>query len=111
MLGPLVVTVAISFNGGTVTEFPPRNLSLRWYLAALQSPGFLPAVSNSVLLGVGASGLGCILGTLAALGLQRVSGRSKDVIATALLSPLVVPGVVIGIALLASFVSLGLVNS
>jgi putative spermidine/putrescine transport system permease protein len=111
MLGPLIVTVAISFNGGTVTEFPPHNLSLRWYLAALHNPNFLPAVSNSVVLGIGAALLGCSFGTLAALGLQRWSGRAKDVIATALLSPLVVPGVVIGIALLASFVSVGLVNS
>ncbi len=111
MLGPLVVTVAISFNSGTVTVFPPHDLSLRWYGAALRNPNFLPAVTNSVLLGAGAAALGCGFGTLAALGLRRWSGRSRDAIATALLSPLVVPGVVVGIALLTSFVAVGLVNS
>jgi len=111
MLGPLIVTFAISFNGGAVTAFPPHDLSLRWYEAALRNPNFLPAVRNSVLLGVGAAAFGCALGTLAALGLQRWSGRGKVALATAMLSPLVVPGVVIGIALLASFVSVGVVNS
>src|SRR5258706_13899240 len=108
MLGPLVVPVAISFNSGTVTVFPPHDLSLRWYGAALRNPNFLPAVTNSVLLGAGAAALGCGFGTLPALGLRRWSGRSRHPISTPLLAPLVVPCVFVGIALLTTLAAFGL---
>jgi putative spermidine/putrescine transport system permease protein len=111
MLGPLIVIVAVSFNGGTVTIFPPHDLSLRWYGVALGNASFLSAVANSLLLGAGAALFGCLLGMLAALGIDGWTGNGKEVVQTLLLAPLVVPGVVIGIALLGSFVSVGLRDS
>jgi putative spermidine/putrescine transport system permease protein len=111
MLGPLVVAIAVSFNGGTVTAFPPHNLSLRWYAAALHNEAFRSAVSTSLLLGLGAALFGCAFGLLAALGIHRWSGSGKNLVQTLLLAPLVVPGVVIGIALLSSFVTVGLRDS
>src|SRR5258706_12799244 len=92
-------------------DFPPHTVSRGCYLAAGKNVIFLPAVTNSLLLAAGAALLGGAFGALAALGIHRWSGTGKDAIATILLTPLVVPGVVIGIALLATFVAVGLGNS
>jgi putative spermidine/putrescine transport system permease protein len=111
MLGPLLVTIAVSFNGSAVTAFPPHNLSLRWYQAALHNEGFQSAIVTSLILALGAALFGGVFGTLAALGINRWSGAGKGVLQTILLAPLLVPGVVVGIALLSSFASVGLRDS
>src|SRR5437763_2206241 len=84
MLGPLVVTIAVSFNGGTIAAFPPHNLSLRWYAAALHNEAFRSAVSISLLLGLGAALFGCAFGMLAALGIHRCSAPGKGLVQTVL---------------------------
>ena len=111
MLGPLVVAVAVSFNGGSVTAFPPHDISFHWYFAALHNPNFLPALSNSVVLGAASALLSCLFGTLAALGIHRWPGPGKEAFVTIFLTPLVVPGIVVGIGLFSSFVAIGLGNS
>lgn len=111
MLGPLLVVVAVSFNGGNVTVFPPRDVSMRWYASALANRAFVSAVINSVALGATAAMLATCVGVAAALAIDRWRFPGRDALQSILLSPLVVPGVVIGIALLVSLTSVGLRDS
>ena len=54
MLAPLVVVVVVSFNAGTVTDFPPSGLSFRWYAHALSLDLYMNAIITSVWLGLAA---------------------------------------------------------
>jgi putative spermidine/putrescine transport system permease protein len=108
LLSPLLVVLAVSFTATTVPDFPPQGLSLRWYAQALRLDLFRNGLVVSVLLGVAAAAVSSLLGVAAALAVARARFRGRAAIEAALLSPLVVPGIVIGIALLAFFAQVGL---
>jgi putative spermidine/putrescine transport system permease protein len=108
LLCPLVIVVAVSFGPDTVVHFPPSGFSLRWYVQALRSDLFRNALIDSVALGVGAAAVSTVLGTAAAVALDGARFPGKAVLDALLQSPLVVPGIVLGIALLAAFAGVGL---
>lgn len=111
LLAPLVVIVAVSVNSGDVAQFPPTGLSLRWYGRALHSDLFRNALINSVMLATASALASCIIGTAAALALTRLRVPGKALLQALLLSPLVVPGIVLGIALLAAFAAIDFHNA
>jgi len=111
LLCPLIIVVGVSFGPGTVVQFPPTGFSVRWYIQALQSDLFRNALLASVVLGTASAAISTVVGTAAALGLGRAQFRWRSAIVGLLLSPLVVPGIVIGIALLAGFAQAGLRNA
>jgi putative spermidine/putrescine transport system permease protein len=108
---PTVVVVAVSFNPTAIMSFPPAGLSLRWYANALTYPQFQRAAVNSLLVTAGATLVALPIGTAAALALERGRLRARNVWATLLLSPLVVPGVAAGLGFLILAASLGLLRS
>ncbi len=108
---PTVVVVAVSFNPTAIMSFPPAGLSLRWYANALGYPQFQRAAVNSLIVTAAASAIALLVGTAAALALERARLRGRHVWATALLSPLVVPGVAAGLGFLILAAGLGLLRS
>jgi putative spermidine/putrescine transport system permease protein len=112
LLSPLAVIVVVSFGAGSAMEFPPRSLSLEWYARALNAREFTGPLINSAMLGVAAAVTSAVIGIITALAL--VQGRHhafRNAIEAFVLSPLIVPGVVLGIALLITFTDIGLRNS
>jgi putative spermidine/putrescine transport system permease protein len=107
LLLPLVIVVAVSVNPGNVAAFPPTGFSLLWYARALQSDLFMGGLLNSLLLGASSAVASTIVGTAAAVALVRARFPGKNLLEGVLLSPLVVPGIVLGIALLAAFAAVG----
>lgn len=108
LLLPLAIVVLISFSDGTGMEFPPTNLSLQWYAKALESSLFRQALFNSVVIGLLAAMISTLIGLGAAFAIARARFRGKSTLEAILLSPLVVPGIVLGIALLAAFSAIDL---
>ena len=108
LLCPLVIVVSLSFGPDDIVRFPPAGFSLRWYVQALRSDLFRNALIDSVLLGLAAAAVSTVLGTAAAVALAGARFPGKAVLEGLLLSPLVVPGIVLGIALLAAFAGVGL---
>jgi putative spermidine/putrescine transport system permease protein len=108
LLSPLFVVVAVSFSDSSVASFPPSAVSLRWYVRALTLDLFVKGLLNSVILGLIAAAMSTALGTAAALALARSRLPAAEVVQALFLSPLVVPGVVVGIALLAASATVGL---
>jgi putative spermidine/putrescine transport system permease protein len=108
---PTVVVIAVSFNPTAILSFPPSGFSLRWYENVVTYPQFQRAAVNSVMVTAGAVLLALPVGTLAALALERGRLRGRNVWASALLSPLVVPGVAAGLGFLMLAAALGLLRS
>jgi putative spermidine/putrescine transport system permease protein len=108
---PTVVVVIASFNPTAILSFPPAGLSLRWYENALTYPQFRRAAVNSIIV-TGASALLALpIGTAAALALVRHPLRARGLWSAILLSPLIIPGVAVGLGFLIVAARFGLLTN
>ena len=107
---PILVIVPLSFNSGTFLIYPMQGFSLRWYEDFFGSAGWMRALKNSMIIAPAATVLAMVLGTLAAIGLTRADFRGKALIMSLLISPMVVPVVIVGVASYLFFAPLGLAN-
>ena len=105
---PIVITVVTSFTSSAVYTLPPPEWSLRWYRSLAQRAGLWDAVKLSLNLAVISTLISLVLGTLAAIAVTRGSFRGRTAIATFTVSPLMMPGLVVGVALLQFFREIGL---
>jgi putative spermidine/putrescine transport system permease protein len=107
LIAPLIVIAAASLSPTPVFDLPFANASLRWYLRISKLEGFWPALSLSVEIALLATAIALAIGTLAAIAISRRRLPGSDFLATALVSPLMTPGLVLGIALLQYFRAIG----
>lgn len=105
---PIVITVVTSFTSSAVYTLPPPEWSLRWYQSLERRAGLWDAVKLSLNLAVISTLISLVLGTLAAIAVTRGSFRGRTAIATFTVSPLMMPGLVVGVALLQFFREIGL---
>jgi putative spermidine/putrescine transport system permease protein len=108
MLLPILVVVLAGLTAGEFLTFPPEGLSLRWVIAFLQSEKYLSAFFFSFRLALMTMAVATVLGTAAALFLARTTMVGKGAMRAFFLSPVVLPGVVVGFALFAFFIYSGL---
>jgi putative spermidine/putrescine transport system permease protein len=104
---PLVILVIYAFNESRIQAWPPTGATLHWFGEALNNPAIRTAILNSLIVATIATGIALVLGTLAALAVQRYSFFGRETVSFLLVLPIALPGVVTGIALQTSFVTLG----
>ncbi|UPK20525.1 ABC transporter permease [Bradyrhizobium sp. 131] len=108
---PIILVFVVSFSSATYLTFPPPGFGLRWYETYFGSADWLHATWLSLWVAAAVVALSTVLGTLAAIGIVRLP-RAIRVVATGLiLSPLVVPGIVVAIGIYYAFSRYGLVGS
>ncbi len=108
---PTLIVIPMSFSHSQYLEFPPRQWSLRWYEAYFSSGSWMAATMTSLKAGFCTALLATPVGTLAAYGLHVSRLRFAGVALLALLTPTIVPVILVGIALFYAFVQLKMVNS
>ncbi|SNY93584.1 putative spermidine/putrescine transport system permease protein [Cohaesibacter sp. ES.047] len=108
LLAPIGVLVFASFDDASFFRFPPRDYSLRWYEAVLESREYKSALSVSLIVAVLSGFLSVGLGALAAFSLARYKPKGAKVIEAMLMAPLVLPLIVWAIALLQIYSKLGM---
>ncbi|MBE9607304.1 ABC transporter permease [Acetobacteraceae bacterium H6797] len=108
LLAPLVVTIGVSLSPSPVFQFPTDTLSWRWYERVGRLDGLLDSVILSLQIAGLSTAIALVLGTLAAIAVVRGSFYGREAVATFLVSPLMLPGLVLGIAMLQYFRALGL---
>lgn len=101
---PIVALIVMSFSAAEYITFPPIGFSFKWYGRILNMPGLVDSLVLSLWLAALATLVSLVLGVAAALGLARARFRGRGVVIAALMSPLVVPSIVTGLALLQFFV-------
>ncbi len=97
---PLAITVMASFTSSPVYTLPPPEWSLRWYESLGRRSGLLDSVLLSLNLALVSTLASLLLGTAAAVGVVRGRFRGREAVATLAVSPLMMPGLVLGVALL-----------
>lgn len=111
LLFPSVVVIIMSFSGGPSLQFPPSALSLQWYRSFFNSPSWTDAAWTSMEIGVAVAFLSTIVGTLAAYGLSRTFPRLRSILTMAILTPITIPSIVVGIAAYLGLLKLGLIGT
>ena len=96
---PLIVVLVNSVNADRAFGWPPSGFTLDWWSRALHNAGALSALRTSVVVGLLATALALILGTLAAMALQRYRFFGRDAVSLLIILPIALPGIVTGIAL------------
>ena len=99
MLSPLIFVVWLSFFADAIPSFPPSGYTLHWYRQAFENESFASGFALSFKVAVVAAFISVILGVAASLGIVRNRFRGAAAINGLLMSPLVVPGIVAGIAI------------
>jgi putative spermidine/putrescine transport system permease protein len=108
---PIVVVAIISFSRSSYLSFPPPGYSLRWYTKFFSDSGWTSAFGTSVGIAVLSALLALVLGGGAALAIVRSNFRGKALVMMLLVSPIIVPPVVLGLSLYAFVLRLGLVGT
>jgi putative spermidine/putrescine transport system permease protein len=111
LLLPVAFIVLFSFNETVYFRWPPTGLSLRWYWNFFSSERFMSAARTSLTVTAIVTPLSLIAGLPTALAITRGRFPGRELVAAVLLSPLIVPGVVTGIALLVLFTNGGVGSS
>lgn len=99
MLAPLILIVWLSFFKDAILYFPPSGYTLSWYVRAWENAAFANGFLFSLQLAALSAVIGVVLGVLAALGIARFRFAGSRSVNTLLLSPLLIPGIVAGIAI------------
>lgn len=108
---PVLAIVPLSFSSSTFLVYPIPSWSLRWYENLIGSTEWRMAAKNSFIVAPSATVVATVLGTLAAIGLTRTNFRGKALLMAVLISPMIVPVVVVGVGMYLFFAPLGLANT
>jgi len=105
---PTLVVVIVSFTSGFSLRFPPPGYSLRWYGELLNAWQLHFAATNSFKVAMWTTLLSVVLGVAAALAVARSERWSARVLDSFFMSPLILPGLSLGLAALMFFSLVGL---
>ncbi len=108
LLLPILVVIPVSFTESSVFRFPPEGFSLQWYQRIRNVDGLLSALGLSAQIAALATLISLLLGTLCAIALVRGAVPGAAAITTFMVSPLMLPGLVFGIAMLQALREVGL---
>jgi putative spermidine/putrescine transport system permease protein len=108
---PILIIVVLSFSSASYLTFPPPAFGVRWYREYLGSGEWLAATGLSLSVAASVVVLATVLGTLAALGLARLPPLLRNVAAALILSPLIVPVIVVAIGIYYAYSRYGLVGT
>ncbi|MCO5131226.1 MAG: ABC transporter permease subunit [Xanthobacteraceae bacterium] len=111
LLVPIAAVIVISFSKSSYLMFPPPGFSLRWYEKFFSDSQWMASFVTSLTVAVISSVIAVVFGTSAALGIVRSNIRGKTAIMLLLVSPLVVPTVVLGLSLYSLYLRLDLVGT
>lgn len=99
LLLPVLIVILAGLNSGEYLTFPPQGISLRWVVDFLTSETFMKAFLFSFILAILTMAISTTLGTMAAIFLSRVKFRGQNITRAFFLSPLILPGIILGLAL------------
>jgi putative spermidine/putrescine transport system permease protein len=108
---PAVVIVVASLNASNALTLPPTGLSLEWYRKAFANDAMMSGLLVSLELATFATFFALLLGIPAAYALARYEFPGRGTIQAMLLSPFILPAIIVAIGMLQMLSMLGLNRS
>ncbi|CAN7647639.1 ABC transporter permease [Rhizobium sp. LjRoot98] len=104
LIGPFLIIVAASFSAGDTLAFPPQGFSFKWILKVFTVESFRDSFVMSMFLAIGGTFAALLLGIPAAYAMSRYKLPMSETVRTVVSAPIIVPGIIVGLALLRYFV-------
>ena len=111
MLAPLVVVCIVAFTPENTLTIPTTHFSLRWFEAVFAHPDFMQSFWNSLWLALSSATIATLLAVPAGMAITRYEFPGRDFLNGLFLSPLIIPHLVLGVALLRTFSLIGATGS
>jgi putative spermidine/putrescine transport system permease protein len=111
LIFPLLSIIPLSFNSGELLSYPMQGFSLRWYEDFFGSGRWGLAIKNSAIIGLSSMVFATILGTAAAVGINRADFPGKQLVVVLLISPMMIPLIITALSLYLFFARFGLNNT
>jgi putative spermidine/putrescine transport system permease protein len=99
---PLIVVGIYAFNSSTILAWPPPSLTTHWFSTAFHSSAG-SAIVTSIEVGLAATAIAIVLGTLASLAVARHRFFGRETVSFLVILPIALPGIVTGVALSDTF--------
>jgi putative spermidine/putrescine transport system permease protein len=100
LIGPFIIIIFAGASAGEALAFPPDGLSLKWYLKVFTIESFRDSCVLSMFLAIFGTFAALLLGVPAAYALNRYDLPGAEAIRTIVAAPIIVPGIIVGLALL-----------
>ncbi|OOG70291.1 spermidine/putrescine ABC transporter ATP-binding protein [Sinorhizobium sp. A49] len=100
LIGPFFIIVAASLSAGETLAFPPQGFSLKWVAKVFTVESFRESFAVSMFLAIGGTAMALVLGIPASYALSRYKLPFGETIRTIVSLPIIVPGIIVGLALL-----------
>ena len=107
MLAPLLVVCIVAFTPHNTLTLPTTEFSLRWFKAVFDHPDFMQSFWNSLWLALASATLATVLAVPAGIAITRYDFPGRGFLNGLFLSPLIIPHLVLGVALLRLFALIG----
>ena len=111
LVAPTLVIIPMSFAGKKSLVFPPQGFSLQWYENFFTNPQWFGSLIVSAKVALMVSVVATVIGTMAAIGIERMRGRAAGIIRAVLITPMIVPGVVLAVGIYAVYLDTRLVGT
>ena len=97
---PVLFLPLFSFNDSLYISFPLKSFTTKWYVAMISNEPMLAALLNSIKVGTATAVFATILGIFGAKAVTRYRLPGQKPIVFIIMLPLVIPGIILGVALL-----------
>ncbi|TFY99414.1 ABC transporter permease subunit [Ramlibacter henchirensis] len=108
---PALLMIPLSFAGKSGLNWPPTGFTLAHYKDLIASPLWMQAALRSLIVGLGAATAAMLIGTPAAFLLVRSRMRGKSLLLAFVLSPIIIPRMIIAVGMFYFFARVGLVGT
>ncbi|MGR3375716.1 ABC transporter permease [Salipiger abyssi] len=100
LIGPFLIIIAAALSAGNSLAFPPQGLSLKWFIKVFTIESFRASFGVSMFLAVGGTVAALALGIPASYAMTRYRVPGAEAVRLIVSSPIIVPGIIVGLALL-----------
>ncbi len=111
MMAPLIIVCVVAFTPENTLTIPTTEFSLRWFRAVFAHADFVQSFKNSLALASLSATVAVVIAVPAGLAIARYSFPGRDFLNGLFLSPLIIPHLVLGVALLRTFTLIGATGS
>lgn len=111
LIAPLFIIVPLSFSNDPFFTLPVPEYSLRWYRDFFGNERWISGIVNSAVAAVLTTLLATTLGTMAALGISRPDFPARRLVMALLISPMIVPVMIVAVGSYLFFGQFGLTNT
>ena len=111
LMSPVLVIIPLAFNADPYFTYPIKSWSLKWFIEFFTDEVWQLAVKNSFIIAILATLISTTLGTLASVGLTHRNLPGRALITAVLVSPMIVPIVIVAIGAYFFYSTLGIANS